>query len=124
MITRSLDREDRAAEDLGDRLEDAFVGGCPAGCYDPLGRVRHAKPLGMASHRQHLTLNDGTNLQAGNDVDDKHGNLLGQISYKLMNVSFLQTSDGGSNSSTSRSNRGSDVTSLRFSTAYRWKPTA
>lgn len=64
-ITRSLDCEDRTAEDLCHWLEDAFVGGCPTSCYNPLGRVRHAKPLGMASHRQHLTLNDGTNLRAG-----------------------------------------------------------
>jgi hypothetical protein len=44
----------------------------------------------VATHRQHLTFNDGTNLQAGNDVDDKHGNLLAKMSYKLMNISFCK----------------------------------
>lgn len=64
--TGPLNCEDGAAKDLRDQLEDALIGGCPTGCYDPLWWVGHAKPLGMPSHGQHLALDDGTDLCARN----------------------------------------------------------
>jgi hypothetical protein len=116
--TRSLNCEDRTPKDLRDWLEDALVGWCTSRCYDSLGRVGHAKPLSMTSHRQHLTLDDGTDLHARNNV---------VICLSLLSKAdktVKHTSDGASNSCTSRSVKWSGEASLKFSTMYRWKPTA